>query len=672
MDARRIGLLLALVWAVALAVAYAIMHPPFGLETALAMGRSLLDAAAVAGLAVLSGALGTRLVRGLDPLSHLERTAVQTLAGLAAISVMGMALGLIGLFPPRWLAWAGLVTAIALLRRSFLAWWADLQAGLAEALAPEPDRLGRWSRRAVFMLLGLAAVLALAPPTMWDALTYHLVAPQEYLRAGRIVSVPENHFLGFPQLAEMLYLWLMILARANAAALLHAVFGALVLALMLGLARRTSEGNAPGWLATGVMLASTTVWKELAWPYNDLVLAAYTTGALVFLLAWEKEPGGRMLAYAGLFAGCMMGTKYTAAPYTVGLGLLALWLARRGGLRRTAGALGVVTLAAVLAFAPWLLKNLITDGNPVSPFLLTTGEFDQTDLWHYLLPEARPPLVDVLLVPVGIAVVGQEGGAFQGSTGGLLIGLLPLMALGWRQRDPASRALVARLLIFALPGFCLWWAATGVSRLFMQTRLLLPVLPTLALVGAYALWGLEGRGIPSGFAHLIAVLVGAMLALALASAAWVFAKSSPARVIAGLQSEHDYLTEQLQSHYLAMEAVSALPDEARILFLWEPRVYYCRGRCTTDSMINRWWQALGRLGDPERVAACWRDEGYSHVLVFNAGARFLIDEQIADPLTQEHWDALMSLRGHTLVPIWDELSSYTLYELHVPPGIRCN
>ncbi len=672
MDARRIGLLLALVWTVALAVAYAIMHPPFGLGTALAVGLSLLDVAAVAGLVALGGALGTRLMQGLDPLSHLERAAVQTLTGLATISVVGMALGLIGLFPPRWLAWAGLATALALLRHALGAWWADLRAGLAEALAPEPDRLTRWVRRAVFVLLGLAAVLALAPPTTWDALTYHLAAPQAYLRAGRIVSVPENHFLGFPQLAEMLYLWLMILARANAAALLQAVFGALVLGLMLGLARRTSGGSAPGWLAAGVLLASTTVWKELAWPYNDLVLAAYTTGALVFLLAWEREPGGRMLASAGLFTGCMMGIKYTAAPYTVGLGLLALWLARRGGLRRMAGALGTVTLTAALAFAPWLLKNLITDGNPVSPFFLTTGEFDQMDLWHYLLPEARPPLVDVLLVPVGIAVVGQEGGAFQGSTGGLLIGLLPLAALGWRRRDPASRALVARLLIFALPGFCLWWAATGVSRLFMQTRLLLPVLPALALVGAYALWGLEERGLPSGFARLMAVLVGAVLALAMASAARVFVERSPVRVIVGLQSERDYLVEQLQSHYLAMEAVNALPEGARVLFLWEPRVYYCRGRCATDSMINRWWQALERLGDPERVAACWRDEGYSHVLVFNAGARFLIDEQVADPLTQEHWDALMSLRGHALVPIWDELSSYTLYELHVPPGIRCD
>ncbi len=51
------------------------------------------------------------------------------------------------------------------------------------------------------------------------------------------------------------------------------------------------------------------------------------------------------------------------------------------------------------------------------------------------------------------------------------------------------------------------------------------------------------------------------------------------------------------------------------------------------------------------------------MLVFEDGMRFLIDEEPNQPLTAEDVAALDSLRGTVLMPVWDALDSYTLYEL---------
>ena len=58
--------------------------------------------------------------------------------------------------------------------------------------------------------LAVAALLslpgALVPTFDYDSLEYHLGAPAEYLKAGRIIALPHNFYSNLPQLTEMLYL----------------------------------------------------------------------------------------------------------------------------------------------------------------------------------------------------------------------------------------------------------------------------------------------------------------------------------------------------------------------------------------------------------------------------------------------------------------------------------
>jgi hypothetical protein len=660
----RIGESLALVWLFSLVVAYAIVHPPVSLSVARALLLATVDVAAVAGLTAAAGALGTVLIPDLAVDSPLMRMALRVLIGLAAASFLVLLLGMLGLIPPRWLGWLLLAGGLALMWRPFRRWLDDLTGGLSLLAAPEADAFTRWIKRIVLVMLGLSVIVALVPPTEWDALTYHLAGPQTYLRAGRIISVPDNHFFSFPQLVEMLYLWLMILARPHASALLHAVFGGVALILVIELGQRAG-GRSTGWLAAGVLLSVQTVLNAFNWSYNDLALMAYTLAAFALLTSWADEPAGRdrLLVYAGICTGCMMGVKYTAAGYTLGMAALALWLARRSGLRRIVRAEALIIIAALVTFLPWVIKNTLLEGNPLAPFLWGTAGFDELDQWYYLRPGTGIPVWQLLIVPVQATIFGTEANTYQASTGALIIGLLPLAALGWRRREPAARTALTRLVIFAVPGTLAWLAGVAVTFFLMQTRLLFPLFPVYALVGAIGLAGLREMLSQRVFARfgqaaVLIALIGGLLTTAAG-----FARANPLPVIMGFQTDEDYLSDTLGTHYDAIQQVNDLPADARILFLWEPRTFYCERDCVPDSMIDNWWHDRERYGAPEAIARHWRSEGYTHVLIYDAGGRFLIEEEPYDPMTEADWEALESLRGIALEPVWVEPDAYSLYAL---------
>src|SRR5574341_787483 len=310
---RRLPVWLALIWLAALTIGYVLFHYPV-------IGRAVLDIVAVAVLVTLGGGLGRVLAGDLALLDAQARPAIQALLGLGLLALIILGIGMagllpstwLGLLPPTWLAWAITAAPLIALGRPALEWWRGLGGALRLTFEPLSDPFLRWLRTGALFLLALAVVLALAPPTKWDALTYHLAGPQAYLTAGQIIAVPENHFLGFPQIVEMLYLWLMLLARPQTAAILHWCVGVFALLLVLALARRAGKPLA-GWVAVIALLVGESLWAEFSYPYNDLGLLAFVAAALVLILTWEGEPQREgLVPLAGVMTGLAMGVKYTA------------------------------------------------------------------------------------------------------------------------------------------------------------------------------------------------------------------------------------------------------------------------------------------------------------------------------------------------------------------------
>jgi len=307
------------------------------------------------------GALGLALGAGrivavaLAPPGRRASLALGTALGFCTLSLAATGAGLAGLMarlPLSILALGALAFGVLDLR--------DRRAALAEAW-----RGFREEPASTAAALGGAAVLWIVltalPDTHEDPLVYHWAAPEYFLRAGRIVGTPWHFQWHNPLGVEMLFgLGLAVAGTAG----IKAVNLALVvtaLAATAALARRL-DGRARGWAAVTLLACSPAIANLVWMAKSDLGLVTFWAAAFLVPLEWPlARPGGAIAA--GLLAGFCGVVKWTAIFPMAGLGVwFLLARPRRRGL-------ALISATALTVAAAWPLRNWLTVGNPVLPFL---------------------------------------------------------------------------------------------------------------------------------------------------------------------------------------------------------------------------------------------------------------------------------------------------------------
>jgi hypothetical protein len=80
-----------------------------------------------------------------------------------------------------------------------------------------------------------------------------------------------------------------------------------------------------------------------------------------------------------------------------------------------------------------------------------------------------------------------------------------------------------------------------------------------------------------------------------------------------------------------------------------------------DAIIDRWWHLLRVRGDSRSIVDLWREQGVTHVLIYEAGAR---KEQEESSLYQpSDWEQLRLLEQTQLVRVADFGGVYSLYKV---------
>ena len=328
--------------------------------------------------------------------------------------------------------------------------WIFLLAG--SWLLPAPrvyfHRASKFAINLWLALIVIAALLgllgAMAPPFEYDELEYHLGAPSEYLKAGRIIFLPHNFYSNLPQLTEMLYL---LVRCGTAAKMLHWCFGVLTLLAIFAIAARLWSQRA-GLIAAALFYCLPFVFDLSQTARIDLATTFFATLTFGGVLL---ESDGYLSAFA---AGAAIATKWTAIPVVL---LPVIWKRR-----------WLCLLSPILCL-PWLLKNWRLTGNPVYPMFSWSHEqavlfaakhyahFDATGLWQIVERLWHYSFVETGAVPV-------------------LLMTAPLAVL---VRDDHRLKRAAWLFVAAFAG---WYLLT-----FRPWRFLMPALPLAAMLGACAL-----------------------------------------------------------------------------------------------------------------------------------------------------------------------------------------
>jgi hypothetical protein len=345
-------------------------------------------------------------------------------------------------------------------------------------------------------------------------------------------------------------------------------------------------------------------------------------------------------------------------------------------------------LPALLVALPWYLKNFFFTGNPVYPFL--SGLFDglfwdqfRADWYAQAGTGIGFDPKTLVALPV-LAMLGvRDVNYFDGRTGPLFLAFLPLILIyglfRYRAHTPAvSQAVEVSpntptlerppafniLLIFALAQFLFWTLGVVWSRSLWQSRLLLPCLVALSPAIGWLWQDLAHLDRPQfSIRRFVNLLIGLALALNLVELSLGFVQINPLPYLTGGETRAEYLTRRLGAYYATLEQMNqTLPAQAVVLFLWEPRSYFCQMECRPDSILDQLAHDQYVYGSAEKIVAAWKKTGVTHVLLHRQGLEFVKSEG-TEALDQAALDQLAVLEARYFEPVFDVVGAYQLYRL---------
>ncbi len=626
-----------------------------------------------------------------------RRGALQLGAGLALMLSASHGLGVLGLLAGR----AGVAMA-----------WTPIALGIALALHQHRGAIRRIPRSAgasrvppSIVLLDTAAALgaailllaALQPPgALWDsefagydALSYHLQLPQEWIGAGAVAPLAHNVYSYLPSYVESAFVHVAALTgapqapdrggtmgllagtgwRAVSCQLLHAAMMLIAAGLAGALARRAasmagaSDASRAGVMARALVLV--TPWPVVvgSLAYNEMAMVALLAGALLGAASTEIGPA-RRAALVALLVGAACGCKPTAlilgAP---GVAILLLALATRREWPRIMFAGALVGAATI---APWLVRNALAGGNPVFPAL--TGLFGRA---HWTLEQVdrfarahqfHGSLGERLALAVFPDRSDPSGPRHRGVMHPQWALFFPIVALAaghaafWL-KGPGRRVAVA-LALGLLAQLVAWLLGTHI-----QSRFLLPLLAGgAALVGLAASAPAKGstgaeRSLATRAGALMSVGAFVAIALQLAQLARVWSAERQGRPNVMLAFEPSDLTaralatlepgaaEALAGAAPAVGVARHLARGERLRLLAVPTAFYFPPGTRYQSVWDAWPFDASGFTDPEA----------RHVLVgVGAMHRFERSGYLPEGLTPELVESWIARRT-TVVASWPHM-----------------
>ncbi len=320
---------------------------------------------------------------------------------------------------------------------------------------------------------------SIAPETSPDGQAYHLGLVYRFFRQHGFERLTTNMYANLSEGMEMLFLFAFSFGRHAAAATVHCCF---LLALPLLI---LCYGKRIGRPLTGACAAMLVYLSPLAGidgvsAYNDVALAtaAFATFYLVEIWREDNRPPA-LLVPIGLLAGFCFAIKYTGFVTAVYVFCVVAWdysTRSTKSRRQLFAALATLSCMVILMAAPWMVKNWLWLGNPLSPFFnrvfpnpfthITFEDEYRRYFRTYDLPSLRPLF---WMVTVKGQLGGQIGPTFLLAPLALLCLRKPegrrILLAGFFVLLPYPQNLGARFLIPVLP-----FAALGIALALQATR----------------------------------------------------------------------------------------------------------------------------------------------------------------------------------------------------------
>lgn len=551
--------------------------------------------------------------------------------GLGLLGILGLLLSIAQLStPPLLRAALFLLTLVSLAAGAYRPFRTDARALIRE-LHLHASGYKPLEKIALLLLFTFSFALTLAPQfEAFDALLYHLAQPARILQDGgvRFVNIP--HFW-FPNLTENLYLWGLAFKAERSAQLMHFTWGVLSAALLFLWASRAWDDSI-GRKTLLLLATAPSLLLVASWAYADMALCFYTAAALHLLTRFKTTPSRPLLTLLGVVCGLAMGVKYTSFVLPLACGLLLL-LDRPFSTAFRAAA--QFSAAAVLTALPWYLRNAAFMDNPFYPFAFGGKYWDDFLARWYAAPGTGIgwDFLQLLRIPLDATLGYRDANYFDGRIGPLFLILLPAalwILLTAPRRDSAQAWSLTSISLFSALSFAAWTYGVIHSAALWQTRLLFPALLPFAIPAALgwdALARLDTSNLRISF--LFNAVVGIILALTVFESGVFTLQRNPLAVALGAQTREQYIARVNPPYAALAQLMNSLPANARLYSLFEPRSYDLPRSTYPDPILANFAHDLHLYKTPEAIIRQWKAQGFTHILVYEQGRQFMLENNPA-------------------------------------------
>lgn len=223
---KKLPEILALVWLLVLLLSFLVYQlssnvPPRAFQAVFSLTQNI---AATTFTITAAAGLGMWISKKSTSSPSLKMYCAPLL-GIIVLSTSLLLFGLLHLFPPSWLLWLIVIVLNVLFYRPIKNWLILLKKQVQVLFSGKAPLWFHILQAGILLLFLMALLIALAPPTQWDGLMYHLSAGKFYIDQGGIVTSFDNYRYSNPSFIIVLFMGLQILAGSEAAALLMWFFG---------------------------------------------------------------------------------------------------------------------------------------------------------------------------------------------------------------------------------------------------------------------------------------------------------------------------------------------------------------------------------------------------------------------------------------------------------------
>jgi len=535
--------------------------------------------------------------------SLLEEFVFSTGVGLGIVSYLTLALGLLGLIY-KWvyLLFLGILICFTLYEiwksKNFLhISWQKLRT----SFSTKPKTYFGYSLLIIpSIYIVLSLLNALAPPSDYDSLMYHLAIPKIWIQNHGVVYIPGIFQSEYHLTIETLYTLGMVLTSDISACLVIWMLSILFLLTIFSFCRRYFSVKV-GILASGALCCTPLFSAISTRSMVDIPVGYFAFLGLYALFMYMEKNDYKTLTLIGIATGLAVAIKHTGLVVTALLFITIIILnIKRNGFRMVSFKhvilFGIIIL---LISAPWYIKCFINTGK-----FITSSVDVSSAVGVYgnqgILEKIQKILINFLrFISIDMLFHISFSKTLWG-VGPFILAFVPLALVKGMDKT------IKLILIYSISGLFLFSILS-----YQHVRYALPMFASLSVAGAYSVFWLLEKYKP--LAKFIQIIILVFFLLNIIPLAKYTLNALP--VVIGSETKEHYLNRVIRLYDVVEYANNNLGDDVKILSVDQRGYYFDKSYViiyTIQDVYNKSTPDLIERLKKEKVTHLFCNENYSN------------------------------------------------------------